>query len=136
MDTAVTRSLVEAFLAARAAGDAHAIAAVLADDAVWNMPASLRPSPFVGRDVVADALAGGATGNMFDPATIRREVHKMVVEGDTAVVLQRLQAVTRRGKDYSNEYCWVYTCRDGKIARLDEYADTLYAGRVFGIVES
>ena len=136
MDTAATRSLVQEFLTVRAAGDADAIAALLTDDAVWAMPSSLRPDPFSGRDAVAKALAGGVSGTMFDPATIRRDVHKMIVEGDTAVVLQRLQAVTRQGKDYGNEYCWVYTCRDGKIARLDEHADTLYAARVFGIVQS
>lgn len=38
--------------------------------------------------------------------------------------------------EYDNEYAWVYTCRDGKIYRLDEFADTLRAGRAFGWVKS
>lgn len=134
MDTEATRSLVQAFLAARSAGDLAGITAALADDATWILPQSSTFGPFVGRDAVAAALGGGVSGTLFEPGTIRRDVHKMVVEGDTAVVQQRLSATTRQGEPYVNEYCWVYTCRDGKIAKLEEYADTLYAGRAFGNV--
>ena len=63
-----------------------------------------------------------------------RDVHHLVVEGDTAVALQRLSAKTVKGEDYVNEYAWVYRCVDGKISRLDEYADSLYAAKLFGLV--
>jgi len=131
MDTEATRSLVQQFLAARTAGDVEGMAAVLADDAVWRLPQSATFGPFEGRDTVAKALGGGVTGTLFDLSTLRRDVRKMVVEGDTAVVQQRLSATTLKGREYVNEYCWVYTCRDGKVAVLEEYADTLYASRVF-----
>lgn len=136
MDTQATRILVQKFLAARVAGDREAIAALLADDASWRLPPTATFGPFIGREDVANALAGGVTGTIFDVSTIRRDVHKMIVEGDTAVVQQRLSATTLKGREYVNEYCWVYTCRDGKIALLEEYADTLLAARVFGTVES
>ena len=37
-------------------------------------------------------------------------------------------AKTIDGKDYRNEYCWIYTCRDGRIARLveEERVDLLH----------
>lgn len=136
MDTESTRSLVTKFLAARSAGDRDGIVAALAEDAEWRLPQSASFGPFKGRDVVANALAGGVTGTLFDMSTLRRDVHKVVVEGDTAVVQQRLSATTLQGNQYVNEYCWVYTCSDGKIALLEEYADTLHAGRVFGTVKS
>ena len=136
MDTEATRSLVQQFIAARSAGDVEGIAELLADDAVWRLPVSATFGPFEGRDTVAKALGGGVTGTLFDMSTIRRDVHKMVVEGDTAVVQQRLSATTLQGREYVNEYCWVYTCRDGKITRLEEYADTLHAAQVFGTVKS
>jgi ketosteroid isomerase-like protein len=103
---------------------------------VWRLPASTTFGPFEGRDAVAKALAGGVAGTLFDMATVRRDVHKVVVEGDTAVVQQRLSATTVEGREYVNEYCWVYTCRDGKVALLEEYADTLHGARVFGTVSS
>jgi ketosteroid isomerase-like protein len=136
MDTEATRTIVQQFLTARSAGDVDGMAAVLADDAVWRLPTSASFGPFEGRDKVAKALGGGVTGTLFDVSTIRRDVHKMVVDGDTAVVQQRLSATTLKGKEYVNEYCWVYTCRDGKVAVLEEYADTLHAARVFGTVSS
>ena len=60
------------------------------------------------------------------------DVRKMVVDGDTAVVQQRITATTKTGNAYDNQYCWVYTCRDGKIAQMEEYADTLVASRAMG----
>jgi ketosteroid isomerase-like protein len=35
-----------------------------------------------------------------------------------------------------NEYCWVYTCRDGKIVKLDEFVDSFKAAKLFGMVKS
>src|SRR4051812_17860562 len=136
MDTQETRSLVQQFLEARSAADVDGMAALLSDDAVWRLPVSAQYGPFEGCDAVAKALAGGVAGPLFDMSTVRRDIRKMTVEGDTAVVQQRLTATTLKGTQYDNEYCWVYTCRDGKIARLEEYADTLNAARIFGTVSS
>ncbi len=136
MDTEATRALVQRFLDARAANDAAGIDAVLADDAEWLPPPSMGLGSFKGRETVVKALTGGAIGKLLDVATIKRDVHKLIAEGDTAVALQRLTATTVKGDAYENEYCWVYTCRDGKIARLDEYVDSFKAAKVFGMVRS
>lgn len=134
MDTEATRSLAQRFIAARAAADVDGIAATLAPDAVWQPPLSAAIGPFNGRDAVSKALGGGVQATLFDVSTIRRDVRKLVVEGDTAVFQQRLSATTLAGKEYVNEYCWVLTCTDAGIVRLDEYADTLHGARVFGTV--
>lgn len=136
MQTDETRALVQRFLEARSANDAATINEVLADDAVWAPPISAGIGPFEGREDCVKALTGGVTGKIFDLSTVKRDVHKLITEGDTAVALQRLSAKTVKGADYVNEYAWVYTCKDGKISRLDEYADTLHAGRIFGWVKS
>lgn len=135
MDTETTRTLVQRFLDARAANDATALDALLTDDAAWFPPRSVL-RPVEGRENVVKALTGGAVGKFLDVATVQRNVHKLVVEGDTAVALQRLTATTVKGEAYDNEYCWVYTCRDGKIARLDEYVDSFKAAKLFGLVKS
>ena len=98
-------------------------------------PASASIGPFHGRDAVVKALTGGAAGAILDVSTIKREVRSVIVDGDRAAVQQRVTATARNGNDYANEYCWVYTCRDGQVQLLEEYADTLYAGRVFGFVK-
>lgn len=134
MQTDATRQLVQTFLDARAANDADTVATLLADDAAWYPPPSMKLGPFHGRDTVTKALTGGAVGRIFDVTTMKRTVHKLIVENDTAVALQRLEARTVKGADYANEYVWIYTCRDGKIVSLVELTDSLYAARTFGMV--
>jgi uncharacterized protein (TIGR02246 family) len=134
METEATRALIERFLEARADNDTATIADLLADDAVWTTPASSGIGPFSGHEEVLTALTGGAAASILDVATIRRDVRTVIVDGERAVVQQRLSATARNGNDYVNEYCWVYTCRDGKVQVMEEYADTLHAGRVFGWV--
>lgn len=136
MQTEETRALVQRFLDARAANDAATIDAVLADDAEWLPPPSMGIGPFKGRETVVKALTGGAVGKIFDVSTLKREVHKLIVEGDTAVALQRLTATTAKGVPYENDYAWVYTCRDGKIGQLIEFADSFKAAKLFGMVKS
>lgn len=137
METEETRQLVLRFLDARSANDTEAMAALLTEDATGYPPKSAGFGPFEGRDAAVAALGGGAIGKVLDVSTMKRTVHKVIADGDTAVALQRLQGtVIKTGDGYDNEYAWVYTCRDGKICRLDEFADTLRAGRAFGWVKS
>jgi uncharacterized protein len=132
MDTEATRKLILRFVEARAANDESALYELLAEDAEWRPPAGAALGPFRGRREVAQALAGGAAGRLFDLSTMKRDVRKVVVDGDTAAVQQKLSATTRSGAEYTNEYAWFYTCRDGAIVLLEEYADTLRAARILG----
>ncbi|MFN0090713.1 MAG: nuclear transport factor 2 family protein [Acidimicrobiales bacterium] len=136
MQTEATRQLVQRFLEARAAYDAATIDGLLADDAVWAPPKTVGIGPFEGRETCVKALTGGAIGKIFDMSTLKRTVTKLLADGDTAVALQHLSATTVKGEAYENDYCWVYTCKDGKISRLDEYTDTLHAGRIMGFAKS
>jgi ketosteroid isomerase-like protein len=135
MQTEETRALIARYLEARGANDAAALDSLLTDDAEWHLPVSAGAGPFIGREKVVAALTGGVSGTMFDLSTMKREPWKVIVDGDTAAVQQKLTATTLKGAEYINEYCWIYTCRDGKVARMVEYADTLHAGRVLGWVK-
>ena len=135
MQTEETRALIARYLEARGANDAAALDSMLTDDAEWHLPVSAGAGPFVGREKVVEALTGGVSGKLFDLSTMKREPWKVIVDVDTAAVQQKLSATTVKGAEYINEYCWVYTCRDGKVARMVEYADTLHAGRVLGWVK-
>jgi uncharacterized protein len=134
MDTEATRDVITRFLKARNENDVSTIEGLLTDDAQWIPPASSGIGPFNGREDVAKALGGGVAGSIMVISTVKRDVRSVIVDGDRAVVQQRLTAKTVKGLDYDNQYCWVYTVRDGKIQLLEEYADTLYASRVFGWV--
>jgi ketosteroid isomerase-like protein len=55
------------------------------------------------------------------------------VDGDSAVALETKTATTHDGEHYLNDYCWVYTCRDGLISQIRNFTDTLHADRLFGL---
>jgi len=137
MSTGTTESteqrhlLIEAFVAARDARDRARVAEMVTDDVEYVLPASLGIEPLHGETAI-DALAGATTGRFFDLSTIERKVKRITVEGDVAAVEQTMTGTTLEGKDYANEYVWIYELRDGKFARLVEHVDTLAAARILG----
>ena len=134
MDTESTRTLIEDFYRALSKGDRDGVIALLADDCEWIPPATAPFDRVVGGEAIAAEMVGGVVKRMFDISQpFHLEVRKITVEGDIAVVQQRLTATAKAtGADYDNQYCWVYTCRDGRITRMEEYADTLLATRTMG----
>ena len=129
---AETRTLIETFVAARDAGDRDRVAAMVTDDVEYVLPASLGIDPLDGEAAI-DALSGATTGRFFDLSTIKREVSRIIVEGEVAAVEQTMTGTTLEGKDYANEYVWIYELRDGKFARLIEHVDTLAAARTLNL---
>lgn len=133
MDTEATRSLIQRYYEVLPKGKAELIAELLTEDCEFNPPPTAPVEPVKGREAVAKLFAGDLVRATFDlkqPFTL--DVRRMLADGDTAVVQQRLIATAKNGNAYDNEYCWVYTCRDGQIARMEEYADTLLASRAMG----
>ena len=48
----------------------------------------------------------------------------IVAEGDKVVMRQHMECKATNGRDYANEYVWVYVCRDGKIVEIEEHVDS------------
>lgn len=131
MSTEETRAVVEAFYAALASGKRDVVRSLLGDECSWAPPATAPFAPVSGGDAVAAELGGAVVKRMFDlTKPFKLDVRRILADGDIAVVQQRLTATARAtGLPYDNQYCWVYTVRDGKIVDMEEYADTLLASR-------
>src|SRR5690606_24068899 len=114
--------LVEELYATLKTGDRAKLASLFTEDVEWYPPETAPIGPVKGAAQVAAELAGDTPKRLFDMKTFRVQVHKVIADGDTAVVQQAISAKTRDGAQYDNEYCWVYTYRDGKVARIVEYA--------------
>ena len=57
----------------------------------------------------------------------------MLADGDQVVVEERMKATLVNGRPYELDYCFIFTLRDGLIARVREYMDTANGNRqVFG----
>ena len=136
MSTETTRALIDDFYGALQKGDRARLLEILAPDAVWIPPASAPIDHTEGAEAIADALGSQIVRQMFDLSQpFALEVRRTVVDGDVAVVQQRLTATAKAtGAAYDNQYCWVYEFRDGRLAVLEEYADTIVAGRAMGFL--
>ena len=60
----------------------------------------------------------------FDLSTMKVDLKWIIAEGDKVVVRNSSTAKAANGRDYSNEYIWVYVVRDGRIALIEEHVDT------------
>jgi ketosteroid isomerase-like protein len=124
MQSEESRKLVIEFLTAQGGGDAETMKRLLTDDVEWAPPASVGLDIGRGPEAVVDALAN-AGRKFFDMASLKVQVRWIAADGDKVIVRQRMQATAANGRPYDNEYVWVYECRDGRIARIEEHVDSL-----------
>lgn len=130
VETEATRSLIQTYYDTLPTGDRVKLASLFTEDVEWIPPESVPFEPVRGAEEVARQLGGALVKAAFDTKTLRVKIHKIVADGDTAVVLQTLSARTHDGEPYENEYCWVYECRAGRICRIVEYVDSWKAARI------
>lgn len=124
MQTEETRALIKKLYETLAMGNREKLSALFAEDVEWYPPKSAPLKIVKGRDAVTEELGGASPKRFFKMKTFRVNVHRILAEGAIAVVQQNISAETHDGEQYDNEYCWVYHCRDGEIAKIDEYSDT------------
>jgi dehydrogenase/reductase SDR family protein 1 len=130
VDTETSRRLVLDYFQAVASADAAALARVLADEVEWIPPASAPlDGPYRGREVVLQAMQREGA-RFFDLTQTQAEIRKLIADGDTVAVLYRFQCRAVNGRDYANEYVWIFTCAGGRIVRMEEHTDTLRFQRI------
>ena len=124
MKTEESRQLVLDYYKAQGSDDPTEVENLLAEDVEWSPPRSAPIGPIRGRTGVLTAMREAGV-RFFDLASMKVETKKIIADGDTVVVLQSLAGKAANGRDYSNEYVWVFTCSGGKIVRMDEHTDSL-----------
>jgi uncharacterized protein len=129
MHTEDSRSLVKKAWAEFASRDAQRIAAMFWEDAEWLAPpgngtavALGGTNRIVGGDTIAAFIAIEMRRLFLDVAVTFRGLY---ADGPIVVVEEQMSAKLPNGGCYVNDYCFVFECRDGRIARVHEYMDTL-----------
>ena len=133
MQTEESRALVKKAFAEFASRDRDRIAALFADDADWLAPpdngtavALNGPSHMVGAAVIAGFIASDMRRLFLNMAVSFRGFH---ADGAIVVVEAHLSSSLPNGRPYENDYCFIFECRDGRIAHVREYMDTLNGHR-------
>lgn len=122
--------VVVGYIAAVERGDADAMRDSFAPDATWSYPGDLPLSgTWTGRDAILHNFLG-ALGTYVDRDTIELQITSVVAEGDTVCVEWTSRCHTVGGEAYENCNMAAFVVREGRIAAVREYTDTLYAQRV------
>ena len=122
--------VLQSYLAALSAGDLDAIADSFAEDATWSLHGTLPLSGIQrGRAAIMDFLLGA--GALYQPGTQSFTFGDITAEGDRAVLEWQVHGTAcATGLPYDNAYCGVFVIRDGRIAEVREYLDSLHAAQV------
>lgn len=131
MTSDANKALVQRFFTAMGRGDREGLAALLADDARWVIPrgAPAHAGTHVGRAEIIDILVG-APQDMFVPGTTSIDIRAVIAEGEYVVVPARVRATTPRGRQYDNEYVFIFRIAGGVVTELYEHLDTRYVASV------
>lgn len=121
-----SRAVLTAYLDALSRGDLDAIAASFTDDVTWSLHGTLPLSGTRhGRDQIMEFLVGAIS--LYAPDTLSFSFGEMTAEGERVVLEWRVQGIAAAtGKSYDNAYCGIFVIRDGQIAEVREYLDSLH----------
>lgn len=131
MTTADNKQLIENFFACFSANDIAGGLALLADDATWWI-AGKPDAPGVHGLLTKKQLTELFDGmfSLFE-AGMRMTVRSMIAEADKVAVEVESHGPLKDGRVYENAYHLAITVREGKIAAVREYFDTLYVATLF-----
>ena len=117
---AVVRKFIEAF----GSGDAATAETCLAADAVTVAKGFGQLSGVRPREIV---LATTAAFKDLIPTGLRPRFVSMTAEEDRVVAEFEGDSTLANGEKYDNQYCMVFTLRDGRIVKVNEYYCTILA---------
>lgn len=121
------KNLALKFLTAMGAGDKATAAECIADD-TFTLAKGF--GKFAGERRHDTILATIDAFRQLMPDGMKPEIHTVLAEGDKVVVEFTGNGTLRNGQDYHNEYCMIFTIREGRIRQVNEYFCTLLADKV------
>jgi hypothetical protein len=111
------------------AGDRD-LADFFSDDVTWQVPRSnphITPNPRVGHAAVMDLLHSGV--GVYEAGSMAITLQPLIADQTRVAAQFSMQARLANGNPYRNDYCIVFTLRDGLICGVTEYLDTLAQDR-------
>ncbi|MFA7587291.1 MAG: nuclear transport factor 2 family protein [Novosphingobium sp.] len=120
-------ALVLRFIAAMSANDAEGAAMCLGPDAFTLAKGFSR---FTGKRQYETIVGTINAFREIVPSGLRLEVGSVTAADERVVVEAEGNALTSAGKPYCNQYCFVFTVRDGLIRQVNEYFCTRLAEEV------
>ncbi len=128
MNTEESRALVKEAWKRFAERDVERIAELFHEDAEWKAPPANATALALnmtdhlrGSAEIAEFLAHGFR-RLFQASQVR--FTGLHADGAFVIVQEEMSATLPNGAPYRLAYCFVFECREGRIARVREYMDT------------
>jgi ketosteroid isomerase-like protein len=127
--TATPKEVVLHYMEILNTGDVEALRGFFEPDAVWTLAGDLPLSrSWHGPEQIFDEFIPAMFAR-FVPDTVELEFEGVIAEGQRVFAEWNTRAQTRSGHAYDQHCLAVFTIRDGRIAEVREYLDTLHAHR-------
>lgn len=127
----IVRGIYESF----ASGDVPAVLEAFSPDIVWNEADDFPyadGNPYIGPQAVLEGVFARCVQEWDD---FRVEVNEVHDAGDTIIAIGHYRGRFKAtGKEQNTQLVHVYYMKDGKVARFQQYANTLHTARVIGAV--
>ena len=131
MSSAENKKLMQEIFAGLANRNGTLLIERMADDFRWiNIGTNKWSGTFDGKEAVLRDLLAPLRGKLIERS--RTVAHRFIADDDYVVVEARGDNVTKAGRQYNNEYCFVFRLSDGKIRQVKEYSDTALIDTVLG----
>ena len=121
------KQVVIRFIEAMGRSDAATAATCLTPDATTLAKGFGKFAGVRHYDVIVATIAAF---KQLVPTGLSPTIHTVTAEGDRVVVEFEGNATLINGASYNNQYCMVFTLRDGRIRQVNEYFCTLLADQV------
>jgi uncharacterized protein len=112
-------------------GDIQSILGLLSEDVEWKL-FEIEGVPFSGTRHGSERV-GEFFSQVFDTEEVLHfEPRELVAQGDKVVVLgDYAWRVKSTGREYESDFVHIFTVRDGKVARFQEFMDTAVVGAAY-----
>jgi len=127
MSTETNKQTVTRFLELFSSGAVKETMAMMTDDATWWVAGTM-PISGTYTKLQFEKLLSGVLDVCTGP--IRIEPRNWTAEGDRIALEAESFVDTRNGRTYNNLYHFKFKVRDGKIASVREYLDTMHANAI------
>jgi uncharacterized protein len=121
------KQVVKKFLELFSSGAVAETMAMMTDDATWWVAGTMPISGTYDKAQFTKLLSG-----VLDVCTgpIKITPREFTAEGDRVALEAESYTQTRSGRTYNNLYHFVFRVREGKIAGVKEYLDTMHANAI------
>ncbi|HLW71640.1 MAG TPA: nuclear transport factor 2 family protein [Candidatus Binataceae bacterium] len=123
MSNETNKELATKFWRAFAQGELKKAFAMASDEISWLIPGNLPELSGLRKGKAEIVKFARVAAKMF-PNGVTSEIRRVYADGDTVLIEMTNSAKFSNGRDYTNEYCFVFEIEDGKIRRVREYVDT------------